>query len=282
MYPLFLLLLIAHFANTDKSELLRGWCSWCCCCRPRHPMKPNNRATFLRQNGPGTAMPPSPKRREGIVAAVVATSTARPFALPDSHSQFLAANDAGHAASSSSSSGGGGIMTGGAYAPAAAAPSHARCPFRPPAGKQQQQQQQRVTSCPAAGRSSSSFTNTTTRSNTTTSTTNISSCSGNNNNNNATTTASSSSSSDILASVLNTGGRGAPRATGGEAAGKSLLIGEVRLDGGLPGWIYKVSINDERLPPKATPKWTVWLEIPAGDAITLEASIHREKYTVPV
>ena len=87
---------------------------------------------------------------------------------------------------------------------------------------------------------------------------------------------SNPTSSDLLATVLSSGGRGAPRAIG-EATGKKLLVGEVRLDrhtspGDSGGWLYKVSVNGQRLPPKAVPKWTVWLEVPAGDTITLEAS----------
>lgn len=86
-----------------------------------------------------------------------------------------------------------------------------------------------------------------------------------------------SSASDRLASVLSSGGKNVPRATG-EATGKKLLVGEVRLDrcisggGSGSGWVYKVLVNGERLPPKAVPKWAVWIEVPAGDTITLEVN----------
>lgn len=76
--------------------------------------------------------------------------------------------------------------------------------------------------------------------------------------------------SDALAGVVTSGGKGEAR-TVGEAQGKRLLLAELRLDGYPRGWTYKVSINQETLPPKKVPKWTVWLELPVGSSITLEA-----------
>lgn len=78
--------------------------------------------------------------------------------------------------------------------------------------------------------------------------------------------------SSVLASAMSSGGKGAARRVGDETGGKRLLVGEVRLDRHIPGWAYKISLNEERLPPKNDPKWTVRLEVPVGDCITLEAS----------
>ena len=86
----------------------------------------------------------------------------------------------------------------------------------------------------------------------------------------------SSKGSDLLMRALSSGGRNVPRARD-EAAGKKLVVGEVRLDhcfpgGARSGWIYKVSVNGERLPPKAVPKWAVWMEMAPCNPITLEVS----------
>eukprot|EP00904_Undaria_pinnatifida_P005311 jgi/Undpi1/190/HiC_scaffold_1.g00187.m1 len=84
----------------------------------------------------------------------------------------------------------------------------------------------------------------------------------------------STKASNLLMRVLSSGGRNAPRVRD-EAAGKKLVVGEVRLDhcfpgGARSGWLYKISVNGERLPPKAVPKWMVWMEMAPRNPITLE------------
>lgn len=59
--------------------------------------------------------------------------------------------------------------------------------------------------------------------------------------------------------------------TVGEARGKTLLLGELSLNRFPKNLVYKISVNGEHLPPKAVPKWTVWLELPVGDSVSLEA-----------
>ena len=111
-----------------------------------------------------------------------------------SYGLFISSTDTGPTSSGASSSGDN-----------AAAAWHAGCPFRPPITQQQQ-----LTASLAAGDRGSTISST---ASTATTTSNARS--------------SSSSDSYLLSSVLSSGGKGEPRAIG-EAAGKMLLVGEVR------------------------------------------------------
>lgn len=85
--------------------------------------------------------------------------------------------------------------------------------------------------------------------------------------------AADSSSSDLLAGKVTPEGKGEqskPR-TLSEVRGKTLLMGELSLNRYPEGWTYKIRINqDHDLPPKRVPRWTVWLELPVGDSVSLE------------
>lgn len=89
----------------------------------------------------------------------------------------------------------------------------------------------------------------------------------------ATSATSGSSPGDLLASIVTSGGRGeeGEARTVSEAQGKTLLLGELSLNRFPKNFVYKISVNGEHLPPKPVPKWTVWLELPVGDKISLEA-----------
>lgn len=89
-----------------------------------------------------------------------------------------------------------------------------------------------------------------------------------------TTVAAGSSPGDLLASIVTTGGKGeeGEARTVAEAHGKTLLLGELSLNHFPKNYlVYKISVNGEHLPPKRVPKWTVWLELPVGDSVSLEA-----------
>lgn len=78
---------------------------------------------------------------------------------------------------------------------------------------------------------------------------------------------------DLLAGIVTSGGRGeeGEARTASEAGGKTLLLGELSLVSVNKSFVYKISVNGEHLPPKPVPKWTVWLELPVGDNVSLEA-----------
>lgn len=60
-----------------------------------------------------------------------------------------------------------------------------------------------------------------------------------------------------------------------ELRGKTLVLGELSLNRYPVGWTYKIRVNQRHdLRPKKVPRWTVWLELPVGDSVSLEA---REK-----
>ena len=96
--------------------------------------------------------------------------------------------------------------------------------------------------------------------------------------------AADSSSSDLLAGKVTPEGKGEqskPR-TLSEVRGKTLLMGELSLNRYPEGWTYKIRINqDHDLPPKRVPRWTVWLELPVGDSVSLEVGDRENMCTTP-
>ncbi len=62
-----------------------------------------------------------------------------------------------------------------------------------------------------------------------------------------------------------------------ELRGKTLVLGGLSLNRYPVGWTYKIRVNQRHdLRPKKVPRWTVWLELPVGDSVSLEARSARQ------
>ncbi|CAM9801707.1 unnamed protein product [Scytosiphon promiscuus] len=84
--------------------------------------------------------------------------------------------------------------------------------------------------------------------------------------------------SDPPATFVASGGEVADRGarTTGISTGKSLWVRGLSLHGcPTSGWAYKVSVNDQDLPPKKVPRWAVGVEVPVGDRIAIEIFVRE-------